>query len=97
MNTLVTSRFIYILMGIALILCIPLIAMQFSNEVNWSPFDFLVGFVLLFGLGIAIEVILQKTREYKNKLAWIVIALFVFLLIWAELAVGVFGTPFAGN
>ena len=71
--------------------------MQFTNDVNWSAFDFVIAFVLLLGLGTTIEFILQKTKEANSKLAWIVIALLLFFLLWAELAVGVFGTPLAGS
>ncbi len=94
---LTTQRFKFILIGIGTVLCIPLIAMQFTNEVNWSPFDFMVALVLLLSLGITIELILQKIKGVNSKLVWIVIALFCFFLIWAELDVGLFGTPFAGS
>jgi len=33
----------------------------------------------------------------KNRILFIGILVLMFLLIWAELAVGIFGTPFAGN
>lgn len=97
MKTLASSRFKFILFGIALMLCIPLIAMQFTSEVNWNAMDFLVAFILLFSLGLSIEFILQKKREVQNKRVWILIAVIVFLLIWGELAVGIFGTPFSGS
>ena len=97
MKKLFTKRFKFILIGIVLVLCIPLIAMQFTSEVNWSSFDFIIAFILLFSLGTTIEMILQKTRQINSKIAWIAIALFIFFLIWAELAVGLFGTPFAGS
>ena len=33
----------------------------------------------------------------KRKIVVILIVLIVLFLIWAELGVGIFGTPFAGN
>jgi len=33
----------------ALILSIPLVAMQFSKEVNWSVMDFVVAAILIHG------------------------------------------------
>ena len=84
--------------GVALlVLLLPLIAMKFSNEVNWSLFDFIIAGVLLFGMGIILDLILSKVNKIGYRIA-LVIALFILLiLIWAELAVGIFGTPFSGN
>lgn len=79
------------------LLLIPLIGMQFSNEVNWSLADFLIMGVLLLLAGTGIEIARRKVRNVRKK--WILIGavILVFLLIWVELAVGLFGTPFAGN
>jgi hypothetical protein len=52
---------------------------------------------LLLLLAIGIE---SVSRFLKSKLQkWLALAvlLFFFLLVWAELAVGLFGTPLAGN
>ena len=92
-----TKRFKYFLLAIGILLSIPLIAMQFTSEVNWGPGDFLVALVLLVTLGISVEIVLQKVKGINARRVWIILAVFVFLLVWAELAVGVFGTPFAGK
>lgn len=91
------KRLIPILIIIPLILLIPLIAMQLSTEVNWSLLDFLVMGALLLGVGLMFEVVLRKVPKKNNRIALIAVILIVFLLIWAELAVGIFGTPFAGS
>ena len=91
------KRLIGILIAVALILLIPLIAMQFTNEVNWELFDFVVMGILLLGTGLVCELVMRtvKNKNYQiGVLAVIIVALF---LIWAELAVGIFGTPFAGS
>ena len=44
-----------------LILLVPLVAMQFSHEWNWDLFDFIVWGVLLFGAGLAYELVARKT------------------------------------
>ncbi|AFK03873.1 hypothetical protein Emtol_2737 [Emticicia oligotrophica DSM 17448] len=81
----------------SLILLLPLVAMQFTSEVNWSVFDFIVAGVLLFGTGGLIEFSLRKIKSVKQRV-WIIVGiLFILFLVWAELAVGLFGTPFAGN
>ena len=80
-----------------LFLSVPLIAMQFTDDVNWSLRDFSIMGVLLFGTGILIELILRKVRNLKFRfIIGVTVLLFAFL-IWAELAVGLFGTPFAGS
>ena len=91
------KRLITILLAVPLLLLIPLIGMQFSSEVNWSFFDFLVMGVLLLGVGLMFEIVLRKVPKKDNRIALIAIILIVFLLVWAELAVGIFGTPFAGS
>jgi len=78
-------------------LLIPFIAMQFTDQVNWSPFDFLVMGFLLFSTGGAIELSWRKLKKRKYRLLFLFLILFLFLLIWAELAVGIFGTPFGGS
>ena len=87
-------RILYI---VGLLLLIPLTAMQLTNEVNWSFFDFIIMGALLTITGLLIGIILQKVENSKNKLILIVTIVMMFFLIWAELAVGLFGTPFAGD
>lgn len=72
----------------ALILLIPLIAMQFTEEVKWTVSDFVVMGILLLITGTAIEVAAKRAGKYRViAIAGIV---FAFLWLWAELAVGVF-------
>ena len=82
--------------GLAILL-LPLIAMQFTNEVNWKLNDFIVAGLLLLGLGLILELVLRKIKKSDYKVAVIVVLILGFLLVWAELAVGVFGSPLAGN
>lgn len=91
------KRLIGIVLAVAFLLLVPLIAMQFTDEVDWSPFDFIVMGVLLLGTGLVCELILRKVKTLKYRIALCGAILLVFFLIWAELAVGIFGTPFAGS
>lgn len=91
------KRFTGIMFTAGLLLLVPLVAMQFTSEVKWSPFDFLVAGFLLFGTGLVVELILRKVKTTPYRIALCAGALFILFLIWAELAVGIFGTPFAGN
>jgi hypothetical protein len=78
------------------VLLVPLVGVIFF-ELDWSGFDFLVMTLLILSLSILINLILYYTDSSKLKLLLIFIVSILFLLIWAELAVGIFGTPFAGN
>lgn len=91
------NRLSLILSSIVFLLFIPFVAMQFTNEVNWSPFDFLIMGILLLVTGLIIEFVLRKVYKLEHRLVLCGAVLFVFFLIWAELAVGIFGTPFAGS
>ncbi len=82
---------------VGLLLLIPLIAMQLTDEVNWSFFDFVIMGVMLSITGLAIGIIIKKIKYSKYRNIFITIIIIIFILIWAELGVGLFGTPFAGN
>ncbi len=82
---------------VGLLLLIPLIAMLLTNEVNWSFFDFIIMGGILTIAGLLIGTNLKKVNSYNNRLVLILIFVIIFFLIWAELAVGLFGTPFAGD
>ena len=91
------KRLKIILATAGILLLIPLIAMQFTNEVNWKPGDFVIMGMLLFGTGLLCELVMRRVKNTKNRIVICAAVLLVFFLIWAELAVGVFGTPFAGS
>lgn len=81
----------------ALLLITPLIAMQFTDEVKWTLSDFIAAGILLFGAGLTLELIMRKVKRTGYRIALCVAVLVILFLIWAELAVGIFGTPFAGS
>ena len=91
------KRLIGILLSVVLLLLIPFLAMQFTNEVNWSVFDFLIAGVLLMGTGLLCEFVLRRVKKFEHRVAICGVILFVLFLIWVELAVGLFGTPLAGS
>lgn len=86
-----------ILIGVLFILSIPLIAMQFTKEVNWTVFDFLVMGILLFSLGLGLNYAITNVKQKKHRILWCLGIIILFALIWIELAVGIFGSPFAGS
>ena len=88
---------IKILRIVGLLLTIPLIAMQLTDEVEWSLFDFIIMGAMLSITGLLGDVILKKVKKSKHRLILYITIVMIFFLIWAELAVGIFGTPFAGD
>ena len=91
------KRPLIIIVIVGILLLIPLVAMQFTNEVNWDLADFAVMGVLLLSTGFACEFVLRKVTSTKNRILLCGIILTILLIVWAELAVGIFGTPLAGN
>ena len=80
------KRLLWFLITVFILLMIPLVSMQFSSEVNWSLLDFLVMGALLLGTVVFLELVLRKVSKKDVR-----------IVIWAELAVGIFGSPFAGS
>jgi hypothetical protein len=91
------KRLIGIVLTVVLLLFVPLIAMQFTAEVNWSLSDFVVAGILLFGTGLLCELVMRKAKKIQYRIIICGIIVLMLLLIWLELAVGIFGTPFAGS
>lgn len=81
-----------ILLIVGLLLLIPLIAMQYTNEVNWDWFDFLVAGLLLSGTGIAFDILSRKSSKISYRLATAISVGTALLMVWANLAVGIIGS-----
>ncbi|MEX0748768.1 MAG: hypothetical protein WD467_03360 [Candidatus Saccharimonadales bacterium] len=98
-NTQVIGKrnIIRIVLGTALILLIPLIAMQFTDEVDWKLFDFVIIGILLLGTGFTYELLASKMKAPAQRAMLALVLVTLLFLIWAELAVGIFGSPFAGS
>ena len=76
----------------ALILLLPLVAMQFTDEVVWDVADFAVFGALLVGVGVTYELAARKTGNTAYRAAFGVALAAVFLLVWVNLAVGIIGS-----
>ena len=72
------------------VLLLPAIAMQVTAEVNWGPGDFAIMGGLLALVGIGIEMALKAALGTRARMLAIGAMLALFLLVWAELAVGLF-------
>ena len=67
------------------------------TEVNWTLPDFVVAGVLLLGAGLMCELVMRKVKKTQHRIAICAALITTLFLIWLELAVGIFGTPFAGT
>jgi len=78
--------------GFALaLLLLPLVAMQFTEEVNWSPGDFVFAAILIGGVGVAMEVAVRLSSKREYHIASAIALLAAFLLVWINAAVGIIG------
>jgi hypothetical protein len=78
-----------VVLGTCLVLLIPLVTMQFSDQVNWTLFDFLVAGVLLLGAGMSYVLTTNSVRNVQRRAVIGSVVLVVFGLLWLQLAVGI--------
>jgi uncharacterized membrane protein len=74
-----------------LILLVPLVAMQFSDEVAWTLADFVVAGVFLFSAGRAYQLVASRASNNAYRLAVGVAVGTALMLVWLVGAVGVIG------
>lgn len=86
------KNIIYLALGTASILLMPLIAMLFTNQVVWDLFDFIVAGTLIFGTGLAYELVAKKGGTMAYRVAVGIALAAAFLLVWMNLAVGIIGS-----
>ncbi len=76
----------------ALLLLLPLVAMQFIDAVNWTIGDFIFAGLLLLGTVFPFDVALRKQRNVYYIAAVGVALAAAFLLVWVNAAVGIIGS-----
>lgn len=74
----------------AAVLMIPLVSMQFTNEVAWDSFDFAVAGTLVGVTGLLFVALFRSVSKPAYRVLGGVGLAGMFLLVWAELAVGIF-------
>lgn len=75
----------------ALLISVPLVAMQFTDEVNWSGSDFLFAGVLLGSVGLAFEFVVRKSFSAAYRFGAATALVAGFLTVWVNGAVGMIG------
>lgn len=76
--------------AVALIMTAPMIAMQFTTEVNWTITDFVFAGVLLIGGGAVIELVAWRVKNPAVRIGFSLFVIAIVALIWIEAAVGIF-------
>jgi hypothetical protein len=71
---------------------LPLVAMQFTDEVNWSVADFALAGALLLGVGIPLELAVRKSGDAAYRAGVGVALVAAFILVWVNGAVGIIGS-----
>jgi hypothetical protein len=74
------------------ILMIPLVAMQFTAEVDWSIADFVIMGTILFATGMTYQLVTRTSGDLAYRLAVGSALVVGFLTIWVNLAVGIIGS-----
>ena len=77
--------------GAAVLLMLPAVAMQFSDEVNWSLFDFVLMGVMLGLVCAVFELAVRVARSHAYVVGAGVAVVAAFLMTWINLAVGIIG------
>lgn len=74
------------------LLLLPAVAMQFTDEVQWDAFDFLVMGGMLLAVCLAFETAVRLARNNAYLVAAAIAVGASFLTAWANLAVGIIGS-----
>ncbi|ATB38715.1 hypothetical protein CYFUS_004150 [Cystobacter fuscus] len=74
------------------LLLLPLVAMQFTDEVKWDGADFAFFGALLLGVGGTYELLARKTGSAAYRAAVGIALAGMFLLVWMNAAVGIIGS-----
>lgn len=76
----------------ALVLFLPLVAMQFTDEVNWDVTDFAFAGGLIVATGVTFELTARMTNNKAYRAAVGVALAAAFSLVWINAAVGIIGS-----
>ena len=68
-----------------------------SDEFNWNVFDFIIFIIMMIFAVASFELVSRITKKEKSQKILFALIIIVFLLIWAELGVVIFNSPFAGD
>lgn len=73
------------------LLILPAVAMQFTDEVKWSAFDFIFAAIMFGSVGIVVELTVRSSKSIAFRAAVALALAAAFLIIWINGAVGIIG------
>ena len=79
------------------LLSIILLLNFISDEFDWNIFDFIVLIIMMIFTAALFEIATRTAKTKINQKILFILITIIFLLIWAELGVGIFDSPFAGD
>lgn len=77
---------------VAGLLITPAVAMRFSEEVQWTPSDFLFAGIILIGAGVIAELAVRASGTWSYRIGAGLAVLASVLLLWINGAVGIIGS-----
>lgn len=83
---------VHVAIATVLLLLVPLVAMRFTNEVQWTALDFAVAGAMLFGAGLSFVLLTRKAGNITYRLAAALAVAAALMLVWGNLAVGLIGS-----
>ena len=78
-------RAIYAVLAGAL-LALPLVAMQVTDDVDWSSTDFIAAALLLLGMGIGIELAVRLAPSRVMRACGVALSILTIVFVWGLLA-----------
>jgi hypothetical protein len=78
--------------GAGLLMLAPVVASFLTEEMNWSPFDFLLWGGMLGTGALAFEAAMRLSRNWAYRAGAVIAVGAAFLLVWVTLAVGIIGS-----
>lgn len=87
----IRRQMLFVALGTAAFLMIPLLAGLLTTEVNWGIFDFIVMGILISGSGMLYVFVSRISDNTAYRVAAAITIFTGFLIIWINLAVGIIG------
>ncbi|MFN4950789.1 MAG: hypothetical protein ACK5F0_04150 [Flavobacteriales bacterium] len=91
------AQFVILFIVLVLLLIPFLEQLDGKATFNWGFFDFLMAFLLFSSLGLGLELVIHKIQNRRRKILLIFSIIVLFVMLWGELAVGLFNSPIAGD